>query len=111
MRKPVAIVLLSWLGVFVVAAWAAVGPIHRDDIPTYWSPQFFVTTVLGPLSRFFAWPNPSASDLIFSSLFALALLVATTWYVRRPSKLAAAAFIALTGFWLLLGLSITYAWV
>ena len=109
--KPIAIVLLSWIGVFVVAALAAVGPIHRHAIPGYWSPRFSFTTVLGPLSGFFAWPDPSTSDLIFSVVFTIALFSSAVWLVRRPSKLAAIVFIALTGFWLLLGLSITYAWV
>ena len=109
--KPIAILLLSWLGVLVLAALAAVGPIHRHDIPIYWSHRSFVTTILGPLSGLFAWPDPSASDLIFSVVVALALLSSAVWLVRRPSKLAAAVFLALTGFWLLLGLSISYAWV
>jgi hypothetical protein len=109
--KPLAVVILSWLCVFLFAAYGAVGPLHPPDTPAYLSWQFFLSTVAGPLSEFFAWPNPSKSDLVFSVLVTLALIASTAWLFRKPSKLSAAVFVALTAFWLLLGLGITYAWV
>lgn len=108
-KKPVAIVLFSWIAVLVLSALSSFGPVHRNDIPTYWSPQFFLTTVLGPLSAF-AWPNPTTTDLVLSVIVALAMLASTIWLIRRPSKFAAVLFITLTC-WVLLGLSTTYAWV
>jgi hypothetical protein len=109
--KPISFVLVSFLGVLVLAAFAALSPFNRHDLQSNWNPSFFISTALGPLSAFFAWPDPSQSDLVFSVFAALALFSSAVWFVRRPSKPAAGLFIGLTAFWLLLGLGITYAWI
>jgi hypothetical protein len=108
--KPAALVLIAWFGIFCIAAWAAFGPVHRNDIPRFWSPRSFVSIVLGPVSVFLE-PNPTMGDRIGAVVLALSLTGATLWYLCRPSVWAAWVFIVLTNFWLLLGLAGTFAWV
>jgi hypothetical protein len=111
MKKPVKIVLAALLGLVLVAALAALGPVHRRDIPTYWSMQSFFTILLGPLSVFFAWPKPSLMDYVGAVLAATGFLAAVLFFARRPQMLTACVVVIIACFWLLLGLSAAFAWI
>lgn len=111
LRKPGLIVLLMWIGGAILAAWAAVGPVHRTDIPPYWSFEFFIKILLGPLAIFFGSLKPSVSDCIIAILCTVVLLAGTLFYIRRPGWLTATLLFALVSIWLFFGMCVAYAWV
>jgi hypothetical protein len=110
-HKPMRVVMLSWLAVMLFAAWGAYRTHQVFHTSPYWSCYYFVVALLGPLSAFFAWPEPSVLDLVLSVLIALAFSGSAVLYFRKPSRVTASAFLALLAFWLLIGLAIAYAWV
>ena len=103
-----------WLIVVAVSAISAFGPIHRPDLPVHWSSDFFLTTVLGPLAVF-RWPYPAiqlqVSDYVISLGLALFVASWTVFCIFRPRRWAIGVLAGLMAFWVLLGLSVTYAWV
>jgi hypothetical protein len=108
------IVGVLWVLLVAAAAMCAFGPVHRSDLPRHWSGDFFLTTVLGPLAVFH-WPYPavrlSSWDYVASVGFAVLVAGSSLLQAIRPKKWTLCILIALLALWLLLGLSVTYAWV
>ena len=108
------IAMALWLVVITASAASAFGPVHRNDIPSYWSADFFLTTVLGPLAVF-RWPysaiEPHVLDYVLSIAFSVFVISWTLLYMVRPNRWTFGVLAGLMAFWLLLGLGVTYAWV
>jgi hypothetical protein len=108
------IVTTLWLVVIAASAASAFGPVHRKDIQSYWSADFFLTTVLGPLAVF-RWPYPAiephVSDYVISISFSAFVISWTLLYMFRPSRWSFGILAGLMAIWLLVGLGVTYAWV
>ena len=108
---PIWLVIQSWVFALLFASWAAVGPVHRNDLLPYWNRDFFLTIIKGPLSDFIAQQPSSSADRIGTVFFTICLLAAMVWHLRQPSIASALTYTFLMLLWLLIGLGITYAWV
>jgi len=112
--KATKTVAALWLLLFAAAAMCAIGPVHRNDLPGYWSSDFFLTTALGPLVVF-RWPYPairlSTSDYVASVLLAVLVVGWSILEATRPRRWTLGVLVLLLGVWLLHGLGVTYAWV
>jgi len=110
-RRPCVVLLLASLGIVLFSAWAAIGPVHRNDIPRYWSFDFFMTVLSGPLGYFFSYPNPSTSDYAIAGILTVVFGAVIIRYLRRPSKVVAYVAFVLMFIWVWSGVGVTFAWV
>ena len=113
-KQSAAIAGMLWVLVVGLAALSSFGPVHRNDLPRYWSGNSFSTTVLGPLAVF-RWPYPQVHlytwEYVASVGFGVFIAAWTLWYVFRPRKWTLGILVALLAMWLLIGMGVTYAWV
>ena len=103
-----------WLTVIALSAAGAFGPVHRTDLSPYWSSDFFITMALGPLAVL-RGRSPATQLATFDYAFAIVLAVVVVGlcavHILRPRRSSGWAVVVSMALWLLLGLSVTYAWV